>query len=88
MATDPARKITLEEAMKQMGLGPPRPFRPVVWVNKDGGLVELYLEDVPCYHEWIAGERADASIIRAMDDHRVIGVCLDARGADKIISAE
>jgi hypothetical protein len=34
-----------------------QPFRPFVWVNEDGGLVELFLEDVPCYHEWIKGAK-------------------------------
>lgn len=80
--------MTLQDALKQLGLGEPKPFRPCVWVNKEGGLIELYLEDVPCYHEWITGERADASIIRAMDDQRVIGVCLDARNIQKVFSVE
>jgi hypothetical protein len=61
---------------------PPKGFKPNIFIS--GGLAILFLEDVPHHHDWIVGEGADVSMIRAVDDNRVIGVCLNSRGATDI----
>lgn len=65
----------VEKALTEI-FGKPRKFKPYVSVNKRGNTLEVYLEEVNCYHDWIEGEGADISIIRANDDDRAIGVIL------------
>lgn len=57
----------------------PEPFRPHVWARPQEGIVEVALEDVACYHEWLKGEGADISIWRACGDNRVVGATLPYR---------
>lgn len=49
---------------------------PVMDVNEDGQIVQLFTEDVPHYGDWIPGEGADICLYRAMDDNRIVGCCL------------
>lgn len=56
---------------------PPKPFKPHVWWRPQEGLVEVALEDVSCYHEWIPGEGGDISLWHANDStKRVVGATL------------
>lgn len=50
--------------------------KPHMWVNKIGGTVEICLENVHYYAEWIKGEGADIAIWRAIDDNRIVGATL------------
>jgi hypothetical protein len=72
------KSLSLEQLMKQLAKRK-RKFHPSVWVQPKHGLIEICLEDVACYHEWIRGEGADISIWRAMKDKRVVGVTLPLR---------
>lgn len=54
-------------------------FHPGAMVDVDNRRVEILLEDVAYYAEWIKGEGADISIYRAMDDNRVIGGVFELR---------
>lgn len=56
-----------------------KPFQPNILIQPNVGTIEIVLEDVSCYHEWINKEGADISIWRAMDDDRVVGATLPIR---------
>jgi hypothetical protein len=58
---------------------PAQPFTASVVVDVENQRISIYTEDVPCYHEWIAGEDSDITISRAFDDHRVVGAFLPLR---------
>lgn len=61
-------------------LGGPKEFHPGVIVDPIyGKAVEIYLEDVSYYAEWIKGEGGDIAIYRANDDDRVVGAYLPLR---------
>jgi hypothetical protein len=64
---------------KKREFGPLRKFQPHILAMPEYGIVEIILEDAPCYHDWIKGEGADISIWRAMDDNRVVGATLPLR---------
>ena len=72
---------SIEDFLKdaELKFGPQQPFQPNVWIRADIGVIDITLEDVACYHEWIKGEGADISIWRAMNDNRVVGATLPLR---------
>lgn len=53
----------------------PKQFAPSM-ITTGHGTVDVCLENVPCYHDWIGGEGADVSLWRAMDDDRIVGATL------------
>ncbi len=66
----------LETFLEKFKKGKKRPkFAPNVWVRNDVHLISLVLENVPSYHEPIDHEPL-ASLHRACDDKRVVGVTL------------
>jgi phenolic acid decarboxylase len=61
-------------------LGPRQCFNnPVVTVHEDAKSIEIMLEDVVYYAEWIEGEGGDISLYRAVDDNRVVGAWFPLR---------
>jgi hypothetical protein len=66
---------TMEEFMKRE-FGPIKPFTPHAFIDRENRCIEIVLEDVSSYNEWIKGEGADISLIRAMDGDRVVGARL------------
>ena len=42
-------------------------------------MIDIALEDVPCYHEWIKGESATCSLWKAFDNDRIVGATLPLR---------
>ena len=57
----------------------PGKFQQGALVRPEFGVVDVFLEDVPFFAEWLKGERADISILRAVDDNRVVGAHLPLR---------
>jgi hypothetical protein len=53
--------------------------KPSLFVNEAGRCVDVFLEDVPFYGEWIKGEGADICLHRAQDDDRIVGATLPLR---------
>jgi len=75
-------RVKLERFMKRMTAEAEkeaRKFRPHIWVQPEHGIIEVVLEGVACYHEWITKEGGDMSVWRAMDDDRVVGATLPLR---------
>jgi len=60
----------------QIDIGRPTGAMPHLFVNEAGRCVEVFLEDVPFYGEWIRGEGADICLHRAQDDNRIVGATL------------
>lgn len=57
-----------------------REFHPCVMVDPENKCVEIVLEDVSYYAEWIKGEGADIAIYHAISpDNRVVGAFLPLR---------
>lgn len=55
-------------------------FQPGITVNLDTASVNILLEDVECYAEWIPGEGADVALYRALPaPGRVVGALLPLR---------
>lgn len=48
-------------------------------MRPEHGLIDIALEDVPCYHEWIKGESATCSLWKAFDNDRIVGATLPLR---------
>jgi hypothetical protein len=63
---------SIETFMKRE-FGPLQPFTPHAFIDRENRCIEIVLEDVSSYNEWIKGEGADISLIRAMDGDRVVG---------------
>jgi hypothetical protein len=55
-------------------------FKPGFFYNKPGDIVEVYLENVSYYAQWI---NHDVTVYKAMDDDRIIG--LSVHGVKKHI---
>lgn len=68
--------MTLKEFLEEHKIDGPREFHPSVHVDVENKRVEIYLEDVSFYSEWIKGEGADIGIYKAMDNNRVVGAAL------------
>lgn len=83
--------INFDHNMREMlekEIGPLRPFQQHILVKPEFGTVDIALEDVPCYHEWIKGEGADISVWRAMDGNRVVGATLPLRAWNSSLPVE
>lgn len=51
--------------------------------DEENGIVQLFTEDVSSYSRWLKGEDATTCIYRAMDDDRIVGVCLPIKIKEK-----
>jgi len=62
-------------------------FAPLVFWNEDGGLLEIHLENTNFYAVPFSSpsSRADACLLRAEDDDRVVGCVLDLKKPEKIV---
>ena len=58
---------------------PTKKFQPGVIVDVANRAVDIFLEDVSFYAEWLKGEGADMAVYRAQDDDRVVGARLPLR---------
>jgi hypothetical protein len=54
----------------------PARFQPSVMVRQTYGIIDIMLEDVEFYCDWISGGDAMSAIRRAVDDHRIVGAIL------------
>jgi hypothetical protein len=69
----------ISDIIKQLGINRLSEFNPGVLVDVDNRRVEVILENVQYYGEWLKGEGGDMAIYRAMDDNRVIGGVFELR---------
>jgi hypothetical protein len=46
-------------------------FKPCFFYNKEGDMIEVYLENVNHYGQWI---NHDITVLRAQDDNRIVGL--------------
>ena len=51
----------------------PRPFTPTVMVDNEHQAIEMFLENVSYYGDWIEGEGADICLYRSVDGDHLIG---------------
>lgn len=68
-------KPTMEEFLKKLEKTPRGVFKPHIFHNVAGNILEVHWEGVEYYSEWLTPQ---ISILRALDDKRIVGCQLSS----------